>query len=142
LFANSKLAIIYANKEVYMPRGNSNNLKKNLSPEEAREQGRKGGIASGKARRAKKNKQQIINMVLNAELKGESRKAVERLVGKLSDEDANIFTAMVMGQVKAAMNGSTKAFQELYDISEQDGSSTLNDVDEVLVSIAKTAHDA
>ena len=48
-----------------MARGNPDNLKKGLSPEEAREQGKKGGIASGEARRQNKTFKEALEWALS-----------------------------------------------------------------------------
>lgn len=50
-----------------MPRGNNQNFipANERSREEARENGKKGGIASGQTRRKRKTQKQIINMILS-----------------------------------------------------------------------------
>ena len=59
---------------------NSNNLRPFRSAEEARARGRKGGIASGKARREKKTVQKILNDFLNSSAKDNVR------LSKLADQ--------------------------------------------------------
>lgn len=55
-----------------MPRGNADNLIPNSkrSPKELREMTRKGGIASGKARRAKRDMRERMKMMLEEKPKG------------------------------------------------------------------------
>lgn len=56
------------------------------SSEEAREIGRKGGIASGKARREKKTWAQILERIGSLPVKSEKNKAIMREAGITDDE--------------------------------------------------------
>lgn len=56
------------------------------SSEEAREIGRKGGIASGKARREKKTWAQILERIGSLPVKSEKNKAIMRDAGITDDE--------------------------------------------------------
>lgn len=71
---------------------NTQNLKR-LTPEEAREYGRKGGIASGKARAMRKTFKEAINDQL----------------------DKATLDKMIKALIKEANNGNTKAFEILRD---------------------------
>lgn len=71
---------------------NSQNLKVPTS-EEARRNGRKGGIASGKARRVRKTFKEAIN-------------------GELTD---TTMKQLITAMIKQAKNGNTKAFEILRD---------------------------
>lgn len=71
---------------------NTQNLKR-LTPEEAREYGRKGGIASGKARSMRKSFKEAINDQL----------------------DKPTLNKMIKALIKEASNGNTKAFEILRD---------------------------
>lgn len=78
------------------------------SAEEARESGRKGGIASGKARREKRQLRELLDMLM------------ERNAGK--DSDGNPITAaeaMAIKAVKEAMAGDWKAWELVRDTSGQ-----------------------
>lgn len=95
---------------------NEQNLKPFTSEqnrEEAKKNGRKGGIASGEARRRKKNIYEITNMMLNAKLEGKNADAVKKLVGDIPDEALTVNSMMVAGQIKSAMNGNVKSFMAL-----------------------------
>ena len=64
---------------------NEKNLKK-PTPKEARENGRKGGIASGKARQRKKELRECFEVVLNTEIRGkdgEVKTGAEAMAAKL-----------------------------------------------------------
>lgn len=75
-------------------------LKKPRSREEAQEWGRKGGRASGAARREKKTLREVLSALLDAKLKGSS------ITGR---------EAVAVALFEKAMSGDVKAFQELRD---------------------------
>lgn len=77
------------------------------SPNEVRENGKKGGIASGKARRQKKLLRECLEILLEKEMtdkKGETMTGAEALSAKLFSE---------------AMKGNVKAFEVLRDTAGQ-----------------------
>lgn len=79
------------------------------SSEEAREIGRKGGIASGKARRRKADLKRAFNTILKADVANENiSKQLESLGFEATNEMA---LAMVMMQ--KAMKGNVKAFEQI-----------------------------
>lgn len=80
---------------------------KGRSKEEAREAGRKGGIASGKARRQKKELKECCEAVLQNVIKN---KAGEELSGA---------EAMVLAQFQKALRGDAKAFELIRDTAGQ-----------------------
>lgn len=87
---------------------NEQNLKA-PSSEEARELGRKGGIASGKARRRKADLKRAFNTILKADVANENiSKQLEALGFEATNEMA---LAMVMMQ--KAMKGNVKAFEQI-----------------------------
>lgn len=96
---------------------NEKNLKGPLSPEEAREQGRKGGIASGKARRRKANLRKAMEAALLGEVTfhGEKMTAEEAMCLRMIEK------ALKTGNVeayKAAMATMGRSRSEL-DEKEQ-----------------------
>lgn len=86
-----------ANKENLVP----------LSTEKAREIGSKGGIASGKARRDKKNIRLAVEALLERDYKGK-----DGIV--LSGAEA-----ITVKQMEKALKGDTKAFEVLRDSAGQ-----------------------
>ena len=85
---------------------NEKNLRVPTSSE-ARENGKKGGIASGKARRQKKLLRECLEILLEKEMtdkKGETMTGAEALSAKLFSE---------------AMKGNVKAFEVLRDTAGQ-----------------------
>ncbi len=79
------------------------------SSEEARKLGRKGGVASGKARRRKADLKRAFNTILKADVANENiSKQLEALGFEATNEMA---LAMVMMQ--KAMKGNVKAFEQI-----------------------------
>ena len=87
---------------------NEQNLKPPLSPKEAREQGRKGGIASGKARREKKQLRELAQMILEEEVTDDSGRTLSR--GE---------AALRVQARKAILDGDVKALAFLRDTAGQ-----------------------
>ena len=78
------------------------------STEEARERGRKGGIASGKKRAEKKTMQEVLKFLLQMDIENEE------------GEMQNTLEAIMTAQIKEAAKGNTKAAQFIRDtIGEQ-----------------------
>lgn len=92
------------------------------SSEEARELGRKGGIASGKARRRKADLKRAFNTILKADVANENiSKQLEALGFEATNEMA---LAMVMMQ--KAMKGNVKAFEQIARLVSIDTKDSLD----------------
>lgn len=102
--------------------------------DEAREIGRKGGIASGEARRKKKACAEIAMRVIGSELSGADRAKVEKVTGPLGDDEATLYAAALAQVVTKAVKGDLKAFRELQNVVEkaQGGSMTQQREDDPL----------
>lgn len=118
---------------------NDENLKVPTS-NEAREIGRKGGIASGKARREKKAMKELLNDILDLPLKDgktDEIKSLEEIEGKkLNGKNVTVEQAMIYMQVLKALKGDTTAFVALRDTSGQKPSDKL-DIDGGLPIVIK-----
>lgn len=77
----------------------------NQSREEAVKNGRKGGKASGRARRRKADFRKTLNLLLTAEIDNEEWKPVLESLGV----ECTLESALLMAQIKEAMRGNTKA---------------------------------
>lgn len=97
------------------------------SGSEARENGRKGGIASGIAKRKAKSLQECAMRVLTAELQGADKAKLEKIVGKMDDDEATLYTAAVARQVAKAVQGDTRAFHEIQRLVEGMAPPAAND---------------
>lgn len=75
------------------------------SVSEAREMGRKGGKASGEARRRKADFRKTLNLLLTAEIDNEEYKPILEALGL----ECTLESALLMAQIKEAMKGNTKA---------------------------------
>ena len=95
---------------------NENNLRR-LSPSEAREYGKKGGKASGEARRRKANFRKTLNLLLTTEIDNEEWKPVLESLGV----ECTLESALLMAQIKEAMLGNTQAAKFVAQYSGQSG---------------------
>ena len=77
----------------------------NRTTGELREIAKKGGRASGEARRRKANFRKTLNMLLTAEINSEEW---EPVLGTLGIE-CTLESALLMAQIKEALTGNTKA---------------------------------
>lgn len=89
----------------------------------ARENGRKGGKASGAARRKKKNMVEIASMMLEQQLTDTAKQSIKRsgiCTDDIAPDDMTALTYMVAGQIRAAANGNTKAFEMLVSLADRE----------------------
>ena len=95
-----------------MPRKQSDNLKPVRSKSEARERGKKGGIASGAARREKKALRETMEEMLKVALKD---KRLLSEYGKLgfSGQGMTMQEAISAAMISEAANGNVKAFNAI-----------------------------
>lgn len=87
------------------------------TPEERRELAKKAGQASGKARRRKANFQKTLNMLLTAEIDSEEWTPI---LGALGVE-CTLESALLMAQIKMALEGDTQAAKFVAQYSGQSG---------------------
>lgn len=87
------------------------------TPEERRELAKKAGQASGKARRRKANFQKTLNMLLTAEIDSEEWTPI---LGALGVE-CTLESALLMAQIKMALEGDTQAVKFVAQYSGQSG---------------------
>lgn len=100
---------------------NNENLKR-LTPSEAREFGRMGGIKSGEARRKKADFNKTLNTLLTTEIDNEEWKPVLESLGL----ECTLESAMLLAQIKEAARGNTKA---AYFVAQYAGQSDKTDAD-------------
>ncbi len=89
----------------------------------ARENGRKGGKASAAARRKKKNMVEIASMMLEQQLTDTAKQSIKRsgiCTDDIDPDDMTALTYMVAGQIRAAANGNTKAFEMLVSLADRE----------------------
>lgn len=117
---------------------NNENLKVPTS-EEARKNGRKGGIASGIARKKKKTLNEIARALIDCDLNEKQKKEIQKM--GLNPEDFNQWTACVLGLMKAsAKSGDVKAFSKLQEITgEASAPSSEEESQKVTLNAFKSA---
>lgn len=108
------------------------------TPEELREITRKGGIASGKARRQKKTLAQIGDMIGSLNIKSEKNRAILRDAG-ITDEDMINDVGMMFRLNLKAQQGDTRAIELLSKLRGQFKEQIAAEVAEVkpLVDLTK-----
>lgn len=87
----------------------------NRTPEERRELAKIAGKASGKARRRKANFQKTLNLLLTAEIDNKEWKPVLESLGV----ECTLESALLMAQIKPALDGDTQAAKFVAQYSGQ-----------------------
>ena len=87
----------------------------NRTPEERRELAKIAGQASGQARRRKANFQKTLNLLLTAEIDNEEWKPILESLGV----ECTWESALLMAQIKAALDGDTQAAKFVAQYSGQ-----------------------
>ncbi len=111
--------------------GTPANLKTNRSTEEARLNGKKGGIASGEARRKKKALQDWIEIIGNTTPPEEMITALEEK-GIQLPPNATLDCAVVLTMYLETINGSVQAFKAIADIQGKKTSITEEETPDAL----------
>lgn len=88
-----------------------------LSPSEAREYGRRGGKASGAARRRKADFRKTLNMLLTAEIDSAEWKPVLEALGV----ECTLESALNMAMIKEGLAGNVKAYEAIAKYAGQSG---------------------
>lgn len=103
---------------------------KNLIPvqseEEAREKGRKGGIASGKARREKKDRKQIASELLDLTVQGAGIDKIKKFFNMKNVELTAYDTMFLSCMMKAMQKGDANALEKLLKISGEQFAENVN----------------
>lgn len=92
------------------------------TPEELREMTRKGGIASGKARRKKANLRKAFETILQAEVASPN---VKKQLEELGFDSTNEM-ALAMVMMQKAMKGNVRAFEQISRLTAIDTKDSLD----------------
>ena len=92
------------------------------SKSEARENGSKGGIASGKARRKKANLKKAFETILQAEVASPN---VKKQLEELGFDSTNEM-ALAMVMMQKAMKGNIRAFEQISKLTTTDAKDSLD----------------
>lgn len=93
-----------------------------------------------KARREKKTMSELAAMMLNSALTGENKDAVKGLCGDVPEGDLTIQSAMIAGQIKAAISGSTPAFSALNELADREAEKKAAEAAAIAALNAKEYH--
>ena len=96
----------------------------NMTPEQRRENGRKGGIASGEAKRAKKAMRERLEILLEMNLRSGRGADVESIknFADLKGKNITVQDAMMIAQIQKALKGDTNAAAFVRDTAGQNPS--------------------
>lgn len=99
-----------------------------MTPEERRENGRKGGIASGESKRRKKAMKETLEVLLSMPMKNGKVSDVESIknFAALKGKNINVQEAMIIAMIQRAMKGDVKAAEWLRDTSGQKPTDNMN----------------
>ena len=88
-----------------------------MSPEDRRENGRKGGIASGEAKRKKKAMRERLEILLDMPMKSGKGADIEAIknFAALKGKNITVQEAMMIAQIQKALKGDTTAAAFLRD---------------------------
>lgn len=103
---------------------NEQNLKKNSerTPSERRENAKKAGVASGKARRKKANLKKAFETILQAEVASPN---VKKQLEELGFDSTNEM-ALAMVMMQKAMKGNVRAFEQISKLTTTDAKDSLD----------------
>lgn len=92
-----------------------------MSPEQRREMGRKGGIASGEAKRAKKAMRERLEILLDMPMKSGKGADIEAIknFAALKGKNITVQDAMMIAQIQKALKGDTVAATFVRDTAGQ-----------------------
>ena len=94
--------------------------------EEAREIGRKGGIASAKARRKRKAMKETLDSLLSMTLKDNEAANIEEIqsVASLKGKNLTVQEAIIFAQIQKALKGDTRAMLLVFEMLGDENTST------------------
>lgn len=104
---------------------NDGNLKR-PSSEEARELGRRGGIASGIARRRRKALREALDVYIS--LPVQDKRSLNRLLrAGVDEDDADTQMLIISSLVQRAIDGNVRAAKLIFDLVGYDSAQTLDE---------------
>ena len=104
---------------------NDGNLKR-PSSDEARELGRRGGVASGAARRRRKALREALDVYLS--LPVQDKRSLNRLLrAGVDEDDADTQMLIISSLVQRAIDGNVRAAKLIFDLVGYDSAQTLDE---------------
>jgi hypothetical protein len=101
---------------------------KKFTPEELRENGRKGGIASGIAKRRKNMMKETLGLLLGMPLNGKKCHDIEEIqnFAQLKGKNVTVEAAIMIKQIQRALAGDLPSAEFVRDTSGQTPTKELN----------------
>jgi hypothetical protein len=117
----------------------TDNLEPVRSKDEAKERGRKGGIASGEARRRKKTMRETLEAVLAMQVGDGKSTDIEAITkfAQLKGKNITVQEAMIIAQAQKALKGDLAALQFIRDTMGQKPTDNMNLVAEMTPLVIK-----
>lgn len=113
---------------------NDGNLKR-PSSDEARELGRRGGVASGIARRRRKALREALDVYLS--LPVQDKRSLNRLLrAGVDEDDADTQMLIVASLVQRAIDGNVRAAKLIFDLMADDNAHALDATDDDPITAA------
>ncbi len=100
----------------------------NMTPEQRKENGRKGGIASGEAKRKKKAMRERLEVLLDLPLKPGKSADLDSIknLAALKGKNITVQDALMLAQIQKALKGDTTAAAFVRDtVGEKPGDKTI-----------------
>lgn len=99
-----------------------------MTPEQRRENGRKGGIASGEAKRKKKAMRETLDVLLSMRMKNGKFADIESITSfaALKGKNISVQEAMIISMLQRAMKGDVKAAEWIRDTAGQKPVDNMN----------------
>jgi hypothetical protein len=121
---------------------NENNLipkDSNQSREEARINGKKGGIASGKAKRQRKTMKMQLELLMSSKLDNPDLEKIKKVLTKfkIPKSDENIQMAMNVSMVQQALKGNTKAYEIIRDTLGEKPADKIENINPPVINIER-----
>lgn len=121
---------------------NENNLipkDSNQSREEARINGKKGGIASGKAKRKRKTMKMQLELLMSSKLDNPDLEKIKKVLTKfkIPKSDENIQMAMNVSMVQQALKGNTKAYEIIRDTLGEKPADKIENINPPVINIER-----
>lgn len=107
-----------------------------LTEDEQRAFKKKGGIASGVARRKKKGMKELAKIMLGCGANDEAKKAIKKMFPDLNEDEITVEAAILAKQAEKATEGDIKSAEFLRDTSGQKPTEKNLTVDVELDSVA------
>lgn len=110
------------------------------SEREKKEIARKGQAASVIAKKKKKTMSSLAALMLNSNLEGDAKEHIKEKYGIEDDDDITVASAMMNGQIKAAMHGDSKAFGIVIALAKEEEQRIENEEAAKAALMLKTYH--